>query len=348
MLPRTRTDGYFLFGILALTGYLVWGMIAPFFSALAIAGVIATVSYPLYKKILQHTPRHNRGAAALLTTVLIGVLVVVPLVILGYLVFSQALSVYTSLNSDRGLLLDHTVTQIETLGRHIVPSFTLDVTAYVRQVTGWLVAHIGIIFTETASTIFLLFLTVAAVFYFFRDGERFVQYLMRLSPLSDAQNEHIVRHITRAIRSIVLGTLTIAVIQGLLTALGFTLFGIGQPVLWGAVAAIASLVPSVGTLFVFGPALVFLLLQGSYTTALGLALWGAVAVGMIDNVLGPYLMGRAAALHSFLVLLAILGGIVVFGPLGFIFGPVLLSLFIVLLELYSAHTTVNDISHTPL
>jgi predicted PurR-regulated permease PerM len=82
---------------------------------------------------------------------------------------------------------------------------------------------------------------------------------------------------------------------------------------------------------------VYLLFNGDFVPAIGLLIWGVLAVGLIDNLLGPYLMSRGNTLHPFLILLAVLGGISVFGPIGFIVGPVIVSLFMVLLELYSIH-----------
>jgi predicted PurR-regulated permease PerM len=103
------------------------------------------------------------------------------------------------------------------------------------------------------------------------------------------------------------------------------------------IAAFGALIPSVGTTIVFIPAVVFLLFNGAYVQAIGLLVWGVLAVGLIDNLLGPYLMSRGNKLHPFIILLAVLGGLSVFGPIGFVVGPVLVSLFIVLLELYSVH-----------
>ena len=126
-----------------------------------------------------------------------------------------------------------------------------------------------------------------------------------------------------------------ALIQGILTAVGFALFGVPNPTLWGSVAAIAALVPSVGTALVLFPAILFLYWSGAALSALGLLLWGATAVGLIDNFLGPKLAGRGMRLHPFLILLSILGGIALFGPIGFLLGPLVLSMLFVLLEIYS-------------
>ena len=337
-MARTRTMEYiFFFGILGATVYVMWQIVAPFFGALAVAGIIVTVSYPFYKRVLSHTPGHNKSLASALTTLLIGLLVVIPLSVLGYLIFTQALSLYGSLNQHDSLLAGQAITHVEALVQRVAPSFTLEVSTYARQAAGWFVTNVGVIFAETASTIFLVFVAIVAVFYFFRDGGQCVRYLISLSPLPDTEDRHIIKRLVQSVRSVVLGTLAVALIQGLLTAAGFALFGIGQPVLWGAVAGVGSLIPGVGTLIVFLPAIAFLILEGAYGTAMGLAIWGTLAVGMIDNVLGPYLMSRGVPLHPFLVLLTVLGGIAVFGPMGFILGPVTLSLLTVLLELHGAH-----------
>lgn len=348
-MPRTRTVEYiFFFGILGATAYVMWNIIAPFFGAFAVASVIVTVSYPFYRKVLYYTPRHNRSIAAMLATLFIGLLVLAPLSLLGYLIFSEALSFYVSLNQGQGVFIDQSISQVEIVIQRFAPSFTLEVSGYARQATGWLVAHIGTIFAETTSTLFLIFIAIIGVFYSFRDGEHCIRYLISLSPLPDSEDEHIRKRLAHSVRSVVLGTLVVALIQGLLTTVGFAIFGIGQPVLWGAVAAIGSLVPGIGTLIVFAPALLFLLLQGSYGAAIGLAIWGTLAVGMIDNVLGPYLMSRGVPLHPFLVLLTVLGGIALFGPIGFVLGPVTLSLFAVLLELYSARIHLEKCNDQPL
>lgn len=328
----------FFLGLLGATAYVMWSIVAPFFGALSLAGIIVIVSYPLYRKILFRTPRHNKSLAAGITTLLVTLLVVIPLAILGYFIFAEALSFYISLDQGGGVFVDESISRVETLIQRFAPSVTLEASLYMRQAAGWLVAHIGAIFAETASTVFLIFIAIIAVFYFFRDGEQCVRYLVSLSPLPDSEDEHILSRLSRSVRSVVLGTLVVALIQGVLTAIGFAIFGIGQPALWGAVAAVGSLIPSVGTLVVFVPVIAVLVLSGSYGAATGLAIWGMLAVGLIDNLFGPYLMSRGVSLHPFLVLLTVLGGIAIFGPMGFILGPVALSLLMVLLELHSAHT----------
>lgn len=332
----------FFFGILGGTAYLMWQILAPFFAAIAIAAIVVTVSYPFYLEVLAQMPRTNRTLASIVTTFLIGVLVLAPLSFLGYLIFIQAADFYTALSGGEAIALDRISGEVENVVQRFAPGFSLDVTGYIEQGARWVTNNLGAIFAGTLSTIFLLFIAILGIFYFFRDGEGFVKTLIRVSPLPDSEDVHILKKLARSVRSVILGTLSVAGIQGVLTAAGFAVFGISQPILWGAVAAIGALIPGIGTSIVFIPAVAFLALEGSYGAAIGLAAWGMIAVGMVDNLLGPYLMSRGVVLHPFFVLLAVLGGIAFFGPIGLIIGPVVLSLLVVLLELYKAHIQKDE------
>jgi predicted PurR-regulated permease PerM len=164
-----------------------------------------------------------------------------------------------------------------------------------------------------------------------------VKSLVRISPLPDKQDAKILDRLARSVRSVLAGSLAVGAIQGTLTAIGFTIFGVPQAILWGMVAAIAALIPAIGTALVFIPTVAFLVIAESYGSAAGVAAWGIVIVGLVDNFLGPYLVSRGATMHSFLVLVSALGGLSVFGPVGFILGPVVMSFFIALLEVYESH-----------
>ena len=127
-----------------------------------------------------------------------------------------------------------------------------------------------------------------------------------------------------------------ALIQGILTAVGFTFFGIPNATLWGSVAAITALIPGIGTALVLLPAILYLYFSGETLFAVGLLLWGMTAVGLVDNFLGPKLASYGMRLHPFLILLSVFGGVGFFGPLGFLLGPLVLSLLFALIEIYFA------------
>ena len=133
------------------------------------------------------------------------------------------------------------------------------------------------------------------------------------------------------------GVLLVSLIQGTLAAIGFTIFGIDRAVLWGAVGAILAMIPGLGTLAIMVPGILFLALTGAVPAAIGLAIWTIVTVIVVDNIIGPQLMSRGNNLHPFIMLTSVMGGISTFGPIGFIVGPVIVTLFTVLLEVYNQY-----------
>lgn len=327
----------FFFGLLGIVAYIMWQIISPFIGALALAAILATVSYPIYEWSQKVVPRRNESVAALLAIVIVITIIVAPLSLVGYLVVNEAVSFYTAANNGSVFTLAKPLADLESAVQAYIPQFSLDIERYAGQGAEWLASNVGNIFVSTASTIFLLFIAFFGLFYLFRDGKTFTKQLVYLSPLPDDQDERIVERLSKSVNSVVGGVLTIALIQGALSAIGFAIFGIEQAVLLGSIAAIGALIPGVGTTIVFAPIIVLLLMGGQIVPALGLAVWGMFAVGLIDNVIGPKLISRGTTLHPFLVLISVLGGIALFGPIGFVLGPICLSFFMVLLELYSLH-----------
>jgi len=336
MIVNRFVEYAFFFGFMAIVAYIVWEMMVPFVSALALSAIIVTICYPLYTAILKRTPKQNETLGALLTTVVVLFLVFIPLALLASAVVNEAVSIYNQANSGR-VGFESTISGVQSSINQFFPGVELNATEYVKQTTSWLAGNVGAIFSGTASTIFLFFISLIGSFYLFRDGRLFTRQLIAISPLPDDQDELILRRMAIAVRSVATGTVLVALTQGLLTTLGLYIFGFQQVVLLGTIAAIGALVPGIGTTIIFIPAVLFLLFTGSYGAAIGLAVWGVLAVGLIDNLLGPHLMSRGNPLHPFIILLAVLGGISVFGPIGFIVGPVVVSLLKVLLELYQTH-----------
>ena len=336
MLMNRIVEYVFFFGFMGVVGFLVWQIISPFISALALAAIIVTICYPLYQRIVRRMPRQNETLGALVSTVFVLVVVILPLTFIISSLVNEAVSIYGAVNGG-GTSLEQRLSGLEEVVNGVIPGIELNFTEYVSQGASWLSTKVGAIFAGTASTIFLFFIAMIGSFYLFRDGETFTKKLIVISPLPDDQDDLILRRMAQAVRSVATGTVAVALIQGILTGFGLWIFGFERAILWGSMAAFGALIPSVGTSIVFIPSIAFLLLTGNYLGGVGLAVWGMLAVGLIDNLLGPYLISRGNALHPFVILLSVLGGISVFGPIGFIVGPVVVSLFMVLLELYSIH-----------
>src|SRR5262249_25314314 len=138
-----------------------------------------------------------------------------------------------------------------------------------------------------------------------------------------------------AVNSVIRGNLFVALLRGIFASVGFFFFGIPNPLLWGAIAGIAGLIPNIGIVMVFAPAILYAYFGMGWLPAIGLLLWGLFVVGLIDNVLAPRFVSRGMQVHPLFVLLALFGGISYFGPLGIFLGPLSLSLLFALLSIYA-------------
>ncbi len=341
MLLNRVVEYVFFFGLMGIVGYLLWQMMSPFITALALSAVIVTISYPIYGKVLAYTPRHNPTTAALISTVLVIIIFVIPLFWITSMLVSEAISIYRILDSNQFSLAD-TLNNFENLLQNLIPGLQIDLASYLRQGAQWFAGNLGAIFVGTASTLFSFFIAVFGCFYFFRDGEKFTNKLIEISPLADIEDGLILRRMASAVRGVATGTVLVAIIQGVSAAIGFSIFGFDRAILFGTIVAITALVPGVGPSVVFVPAAVYSFVFGDYVTGVGILVWYLVAVSLLDNILGPYLMSRSHPMHPFLILLSVLGGLALFGPIGFIVGPVITSVFIVLLEIYSQHVANAD------
>lgn len=331
----------FFFLILAGSGYLVWQVMSPFVTALALSIVIVTICYPLHEKVSKIVYKQNKSLAAAATTFIVVTLIILPLIFISSVFIKELVSFYNSLSTGQEMSFDVYIKNIETLAQRYLPDFKIDITSELRQGAEWLVGNIGTIFASTVSTIFIVLISLIGSFYFFRDGQEFLKLVIKISPLPDKDDEIIISRLSRAVRSVATGVLFVALLQGILAALGFTIFGIEKAVLWGAVGAILSVIPGIGTTTIMIPGIIYLFATGATGDAFGLTIWTLVTIIVVDNMLAPYLMSRGNNLHPFIMLTSVLGGITAFGPIGFIIGPVIVTLFIVLLEVYNQYIRVG-------
>lgn len=198
----------------------------------------------------------------------------------------------------------------------------------------WVVGNTGA-FLGGATNFFMQFVLFLLLFYYLvKDGEALKRKLIALSPLADAHEEQILGRIGQGIHTAVRGQLTMALLQGVVAGIGFSIFGVPNPALWACFVVLASFVPTVGTSLVQVPAIIYLAATGSSAQAVGLFFWAGLAVGMLDNVLGPKLMARGSHIHPMIMMLAVLGGIGLFGPIGVLLGPIVASLMFALIDIY--------------
>jgi predicted PurR-regulated permease PerM len=174
------------------------------------------------------------------------------------------------------------------------------------------------------------------MFYFLKDGKQFKELYLTISPLKHGSDDKIFASIKNSINSIMIGSLTVAIAQGIFTGIGLLIFGVPNSFFFGALAGFMAFVPGVGPSLVWFPAAIYLFFtQPDSFVWLYQIIWGVLAVGLIDNFLGPKVMNQGIKIHQLFILLSIIGGITVFGPEGLLFGPLILSVFVSIIKVWN-------------
>ncbi|MCR4667733.1 MAG: AI-2E family transporter [Desulfovibrio sp.] len=154
----------------------------------------------------------------------------------------------------------------------------------------------------------------------------------RILGLPNKTIKHFMRVVQKALNAIMLGIVVVALLQGLLCGIGFAVAGIDSPAFWGLMAAFVAPIPMIGTMLVWGPLAILLWLKGSHFAAVGLTLWGAIIVSGVDNICRPLFLQHGIKAPFFVLILTIICGMAVFGPIGLVAGPVLLAIAMALIE----------------
>ncbi|PIR83901.1 hypothetical protein COU18_00595 [Candidatus Kaiserbacteria bacterium CG10_big_fil_rev_8_21_14_0_10_51_14] len=340
---NSKLQLHFLLLLLAGALVLSFFIFRPFLAPLALAMVFAVVLQPFYRRVVR-SMGNRESIGALVTVVISIVCVLLPLSFLGTRIFQESVGVYNSLVTNDGNA-NFAVSFFKDTGRALEGSIpgsarffenlSVDLDAYAKQGLTWLIAHVGVALSGVSVFVLNLFIFFVALYYLLRDGKKLKQALVSLSPLEDKDDEMVFGRLALAVNSVIKGNLTIALIQGVMTAIGLTIFGVPNAVLFGTIAAVAALIPAVGTALVLAPATLYLFVTGDTIPGIGLLIWWIFAVGLIDNFLGPKLVGRGMRLHPLFVLLSVLGGIALFGPIGIFLGPLALSLLFAFITIYS-------------
>lgn len=341
---------YFLIGMLILLLVTLSFFISSFLGTLLIAGVIVTGIYPVHKLLNQniHIPP---TPSALLSLVLAAVILIAPLVALFFFVAEEAADAYAAISIKVTALTESDISLIPSLLQKgfikewidritaFVPISTADIIStvsdFVGKISSFLLGQTTSILKNL--TVFLIHIVVffLAMFYFLRDGKKLITRVKELMPLPEMHRKILFKKLSALSYGIIYGIFGAAIVQGMLVGLGFAIVGISNAAFWGAIAAILSPIPYIGTAVVWVPVVIALMVAGNFWSGIFLLVWGALIVGMADNIVKPYLIGSSTALHPLAVLLVLLGGAFAFGIKGLLFGPFVLTLTIAFLHIYS-------------
>jgi predicted PurR-regulated permease PerM len=337
---KERGQGFLLFCLILvlLFGYLV---LRPFLNIFILALVIATITYPVYRRLKKLTG-NRESLSSFLSVVFVVFALIIPSVLLLGLLARESVQVYGWVNEkvQSGALEQGVLQRAADLQERFFPRLDLErldvgqkLTALAGTLSGLMMKVSTGALKGITSTVWQFLLMLFALFYFYKDGPGFLHWMMHLTPLPGSLEREIADRFKEVSESAFFGTFLTALAQGVLGGIGFLIVGL-PPLVWGALMAFLSLIPLVGTFLVWGPAAILLMASDRLGAGIFLVIWGVVVVGLSDNILRPLLMKGKSQLHPLLIFFSLLGGMIAFGPLGILLGPLAIVLVISMLRAY--------------
>lgn len=333
--------------LLLLAGTLALGWILlPFFGPVLWSGIIALLFAPVYHLLL---PRlHGRPTpAALLTLLLALVIVIVPFTLVSAALAREAMFVYERVQSGAwtpALYFRHlfdalpapVLALLERVGLSDFDDVARRLAALLVQGSQFVATRALALGQDTFAFVAGLFITTYLSFFLIRDGAALAKAAREAMPLAPEHNRELVDKFSAVVRATVKGSLAVAALQGALGGLAFWLLGVGGALLWGVLMAFLSLVPAVGAALVWLPVAIYFLLAGATGKGLALLAYGALVIGLVDNLLRPMLVGKDTRMPDYLVMITTLGGMATFGLHGFVLGPAIAAMFIAIWHIHAA------------
>ena len=330
-------NAYYL--LLAVITVLFVSIIFDFAAPILWSIVVSIIFYPVYEKFLLMT--NKKSLSSILSLILILLLVIIPSIAMLGLIGNELISFINSYEKQSFEAYMKMIPE-ESLINKILGSLGLNIAELTEKLDDFLITAIKI-FYESISKIsaniinffISLFIFIYLTFFFLRDGEKILQTCMDSFPMNNDDEIYLLNEFRKTTRATIKGTVTVALAQGFLGYLTLLLLGIEGALIWGAVMALLSIVPAVGTIIVWLPIALVLFANGAIMDAILLIFSGIFIIGMIDNILRPILISKETKIPDYLILLTTIGGISIFGITGFILGPIIASLFISIWSLSS-------------
>jgi predicted PurR-regulated permease PerM len=323
------------YAVVLAVGYLTFRIVSPFLASLAWAAVFAMLLSPLARRFER---RMSVPAAATITTLVTAGLIVVPAaIVLTVLVREVTHMIRDFQQSGMAIPTPARLQELWLDLRARVP-FPLpeDLSAALSERIQWLAGYVagtaGSALQNLVGSVFQLFVMLFGVFYFLRDRARVVAVIRHLLPFGNDRRVRIMDDTHSLVVATVGSTFVVALVQGTLTGIALSFLGFRAPVFWGVMTSVFSVIPAVGSGIVWLPAAIWLIASGAVVKGLVLIGFGALVIGMADNVLRPLLLSGRTSMHGLIVFISLMGGVAAFGFIGLVMGPVVAAIMGILLE----------------
>ncbi len=333
----------FLLLLTAVTLAFAW-VLYPFYGAVLWAVVVAVLFAPVYRRLLQSMPDRPSLASAVTVLIIIAI-VILPLAIVATSLAQEASGLFAKIQSGEfnpGSYLQRILDALPAWATGLIARFNLtDLSALREKLASGLMTGGQILAPQALSIgmntfefVIRLGIMLYLLFFLLRDGKTLAAAIREAIPLRGEQKAALFTRFADVVRATVKGGILVAMAQGMLGGIAFWFLGIHAALLWAVLMAFLSLIPAIGATLVWLPVAIYFLATGAIWQGIGLILYGVLVIGLVDNLLRPFLVGKGSKLPDYVVLISTLGGIEVFGLNGFVIGPVIAAMFMVSWEIF--------------
>ena len=341
---QKRLGTALFYGILVVLAYLVFLVFEPFLAPLAWAVVLVVVSYPVYARLAR---KWGPTLAATASTVGVVLILIVPALLVTGAFVHQGVEavqeVQQQIQSGHFSWVNDLWLRVQARFPDANPgNLTTVIHRYADAGAAYLGSRLGAVLRNTAVFLFHLAVMILAMFYLFRDGDSIVARLREVLPFEKSHRDKMIDETRELIFASVTSSLVAAVAHGILGGLAFGLTGIRAPIFWGVMMGFFSLIPLVGSALIWVPAAISLMVDGHIGMGIALMIFCSVIVGLVDNIIRPWMISGRAEMGGLVVFISVLGGISVFGMLGVVLGPIVVAAGASMLDLYAPGASARN------
>jgi predicted PurR-regulated permease PerM len=348
-----KLPAYFLFAAIIWFGLKLLDVVNPFLDTLIFSAVVATLTFPIYAKF-EAWFKGRKRLASLVTCLIVVFVIVIPLLFFLLILIGQAMDMYNTVNNylqkfDLNTLLTMLKWQPGNFFYDLSGPYSKDIANLVQQnmdglktilsdsakfISTFAAKQSAKLLADLVLTVLHLILMFFTLYFLYKDGRHILRRLMVLSPIPQKHEEVLFQKYQEVSKAALFGTFMTAIAQGIVAWIGFSIAGIPSAFFWGTAVSLFSLVPSIGTGMVWLPMGLILVLSGNIFWGIFIWIWGATLVATVDNVLRVIFIGSTAKINPLLTFVTVFGGILAFGLIGIIYGPMVLVIFFTLLHVY--------------
>lgn len=308
----------------------------PYIAPLVLGGIIVIFLYPvnawMQKKI------KSKVWSSTIMLILVLLIILIPSVFLVSSLAHESSKAYDSFSSLNLTEISYSINSALGTNFNIEEVLTNSITKGLEYISNSAVDLLGTV-TEFVIGVFIMFFFV---YYGFKDGKKFETNIIEMLPIRKLHRKHVINETRKVLWGVMYGQFLVAMIQGILGGIGFWIFGLPNPILWGFMMAVLAFLPVVGTPIIWLPASLFAISAGNVGGGVGMLIYGGIVVTQIDNLIKPKIIGDNSGMHPLLVMVGIFGGLAVFGIIGFILGPILVAFCTLAIKFFIEELNQNE------